>query len=72
MTKSEAIAYFQGNVSALARAAGVHQSTVYAWGEYPPDSRQLRLQHSTKGALKAEPGCRERVLGLTDPAQKAA
>jgi transposase-like protein len=72
MTKSDAIAYFQGNVSALARAAGVHQSTVYDWGEYPPDSRQLRLQRATKGRLKAEPGCRERVLGLGEaPKAKA-
>ena len=45
MTKSEAIAYYQGNVTALARAAGVDQSTVYSWGNYPPDVRQVRLQN---------------------------
>lgn len=64
MTKSEAIAHFQGNVSALARAAGVDQSTVYSWKEYPPPGRQLRLQKITRGKLKAEPGCRERLLGI--------
>lgn len=62
MTKLEAIAHFGGNVSALARALGIDQSTVYSWGEYPPDTRQLQLEQITP--LKAEPECRARVLGL--------
>jgi transposase-like protein len=66
MRKSEAIAYYQGNVSALARALGLHQSAPYSWGEYPPDKHQLRLERITKQALKAEPDCKARALGLED------
>lgn len=64
MRKSEALAYFNGNVSALARAAGVDQSTIYGWGEFPPDKRQVRLERVTNGELKAEPECEARLLGF--------
>lgn len=57
MRKSEAIAFYGGNVSELARAAEVDQSTVYSWGEFPPGPRQLLLQRKTKGKLKAEKDC---------------
>lgn len=69
MTKLEAIAYYGDNVSALARALGIDQSTVYSWGDYPPERRQLQLQHITKDALKAEPGCKERALGIATEAR---
>lgn len=62
MTKSEAIAHYGGNVSALARALGIDQSSVYSWGVYPPDPRQLQLERLTKKKLRAEPGCLERVI----------
>jgi hypothetical protein len=65
MTKEEAIAYYAGNVSALARAAEVDQSTVYSWGEYPPGGRQLLLERKTKGALKAEPNCMQKPKRVT-------
>jgi transposase-like protein len=64
MRKSEAIAHYRGNVSALARALGLHQSAPYSWGEYPPDKHQLRLERITEHALKAEPECKARALGL--------
>ncbi len=60
MTKSEAIDFYGGNVSALARALGVDQSTVYSWGEHPPGGRQFQLEKLSKGALKAEPNCMKR------------
>jgi len=60
MKTSAVIAYFKGNVSELARAAEVHQSTVYSWGEYPPGGRQLLLERKTGGDLKAEPDCMKR------------
>jgi transposase-like protein len=64
MKKSEAIAHYGGNVSALARALGIDQSTVYSWGDFPPDRRQLQLERITKRKLRAEPECKARVLGL--------
>jgi hypothetical protein len=57
MKTSEAIAHYGGNVSALARAAEVDQSTVYSWGEYPPGPRQILLERKTKKALRAEKDC---------------
>ena len=64
MMKLEAIAHYGNNVSALARALDIDQSSIYSWGEYPPDARQLQLERITGGKLKAEPECEARVLGL--------
>jgi hypothetical protein len=63
MRKAEAIKYFKSQTG-LARALGIEQPSVAAWGEYPPDARQLQIEKVTNGVLKAEPGCMERMLGL--------
>ncbi len=55
---------FYGSQSALARALGIAQASVAGWGEYPPDPRQLQIQKVTRGKLKAEAGCMERILGM--------
>lgn len=60
MTKTEALQFFQGNVSALARALEMDQSTYYSWGEFPPGGRQLQLERLSGGVLKAEPNCMQR------------
>jgi hypothetical protein len=60
MTKSEALQFYGGNVSVLARALGMDQSSIYSWKEYQPGGRQLQLERITGGKLKAEPGCMER------------
>lgn len=65
MTKLEALQYFDGNVSALARALDMDQSTYYSWLEYPPGGRQLQLERITGGKLKAEPGCMQRKTRQT-------
>jgi DNA-binding transcriptional regulator YdaS (Cro superfamily) len=62
MRKAEAVKYFKSQ-SALARALGIEQPSVAAWGEYPPDLRQLQIERITDGKLKAEPECEARVLG---------
>lgn len=49
---------------AVAAALGIKQPSVAGWGEYPPDKRQLQLERITKRALRAEPGCKERLIGL--------
>lgn len=61
MLKEEAIKHY-GSQSALARALGIAQASVAGWSEYPPDGRQLQIEKITKGKLKAEPGCLERLL----------
>ena len=53
MKTSEAKAFYDGNVSALARALGIDQSSVYSWGEHVPALRQLQLEQITGGKLKA-------------------
>jgi transposase-like protein len=60
MSKSEALAYFKGNVSALARALDMDQSSYYSWKNGIPGGRQLQLERVTKGKLKADPGCMQR------------
>jgi transposase-like protein len=65
MTKLEALQFFQGNVSALARALEMDQSTYYSWLEYPPGGRQLQLERISGGVLKAEPNCMKRSKSKT-------
>ena len=60
-----------GTQQSTADALGMAQSGVASWGEYPPDARQLLIERITKGALKAEPGCFDRVIGL-DKLKEAA
>lgn len=70
MRKEEAINHY-GSQSALARALGIAQASVAGWSDYPPDARQLQIQKLTRGKLKAEPGCLDRLLNPT-PKAKAA
>ena len=64
MKTSDVVRHY-GTQTAVAAALGMkNQSSVSGWGEYPPDKRQLQVERLTDGALKAEPGCYERALGL--------
>jgi hypothetical protein len=60
MKTSEVFAFYGDNKSAVARALGIDQSSVYDWGEFPPGGRQLQLEKVTDGQLKAEPNCMKR------------
>lgn len=53
-----------GNASALAEMLGITQSAICQWGDVIPDNRQLQLERITLGALKADRGCMDRVLGM--------
>lgn len=57
MTTQEALAYFDGNRTALARALGVRPPSLYDWGQHPPPLRQLQLERVTLGKLRADPSC---------------
>lgn len=63
MKTQEAIAY-AGSSAALAELIGVTPAAITQWGEYPPDARQLQIEKLTRKALKAEPGCLDRLLGM--------
>lgn len=55
MKKSEALAYYGGNVSALTRVLGLKQNAVYSWeGDTMPPIQQIRLEAITNGALRAD------------------
>lgn len=55
MTKTEALAYYDNNVSALTRALGLRQNAVYSWeGDTMPPIQQIRLEAITNGALRAD------------------
>jgi DNA-binding transcriptional regulator YdaS (Cro superfamily) len=67
MKTQAAIDHFGGE-KALAEVLGLSETAVYQWtyrGEYPPDKRQLQIERLAP-CLKAEPGCMERVLGLSE------
>lgn len=51
MYKIDAINYF-GNLTKLAKAAGVRLPSASAWGEIIPERRAARLADITNGALK--------------------
>lgn len=53
MKTEEAIAHY-GGLKKLADALGVWPQVIYAWGAYPPMSRQYELEVKTAGSLKAE------------------
>jgi hypothetical protein len=63
--KTEDAIKFAGSKEALADLLGITAPAVYQWGEFPPDNRQLQIQKLTRKKLKAEPGCMERLLGLS-------
>lgn len=57
MKTQEAIDFYGGKTKALADALGVWPQVIYAWGEYPPMSRQYEIEVRTGGVLKAEARC---------------
>lgn len=61
-----------GSPSALATAIGVSPAAISQWGEYPPPPKQLLMERLTEGAIKAEPGCLDKVIGLDKVQAKAA
>jgi DNA-binding transcriptional regulator YdaS (Cro superfamily) len=63
MTTDEAIKHF-GSGEALRKQIGVTSGAISQWGEFPPENRQLQIERITLGALKAEPGCMDKVLGM--------
>ena len=68
MNKADAIKHF-GTQAKLGEAIGINQGSISAWPDYPPDHRQLQIERITLGALKAEPGCMDRVLGFKEAAR---
>lgn len=57
MTKAEALKFFNESQSELARALGIRQPSVSAWGAEIPALRQIQLERVTCGKLKADPSC---------------
>lgn len=48
----------------MADAIGATPAAISQWGEYPPPSKQLLLERLSNGALVAEPGCLDKIIGL--------
>ena len=70
MKTEHVIKFFGGTQTATAKALGLNQSSISEWGEYPPEARQLAIERISRGALKAEPGCLERVIGIKSQGSK--
>ena len=56
MKTSEAIDFF-GSKAAVAAALGLKTPSVYEWGEFPPQLRQIQLEMLSNGKLKADAAC---------------
>ena len=67
MKTSEAIKYAGGSLK-LAQLLELTSGAISQWGDFPPDNRQLQLERISLGAIKAEPGCMDRVLGFKQAA----
>jgi len=61
MRTADVLAHFKTQ-TAVAEALDIAQPSVAAWGEYPPDGRQIQLERLTGRKLKAEPGCMDRLI----------
>lgn len=76
MRTAEVIKHFGSQKAAAAALtkAGyrLSQPSVSLWGEYPPDMRQLQIERITRNKLKAEPGCKSRLLGLPETKRATA
>jgi hypothetical protein len=70
--KTSDVTIHYGTQTAAAKALGIDQSSISGWGEYPPDRRQVQIERLTLGALKAEPGCFERLIGMDKVANTAS
>lgn len=64
MKTKAAIKFFGGSETALAEALGITPPAIYQWKKFPPAARQLQIEKVSGGALKAEAGCLDKVLGL--------
>jgi len=49
---------------------GISSGAISQWGDAVPIARQLQLERITLGALKAEPGCFDRLIGIEKMARK--
>lgn len=68
MKTDTAIAH-AGSPKALAALLGITPSAISQWGEEVPPGRQLQLQQITKGKLRADADCLQKLL---DPKKRAA
>ena len=64
MKTSDVLKHYRTQV-ATAAALGINQSSISVWGKYPPDARQLQIEKLTSGALSAEVGCLDLLIGMT-------
>jgi hypothetical protein len=56
MKTIEAIDFF-GSKAAVAAALGLKTPSIYEWGEFPPQLRQIQLEMLSGGQLKADAAC---------------
>lgn len=65
MTPQQLLDHY-GTQAKIARALGCTQPAVYEWFEKDkvPDGRQVQVERLTDGALAADAGCMDRLLGM--------
>jgi len=55
MKSIDAIAYYDGNMSLLARALGITPQAVYNWGDVVPLRRAKQIEKLTNGDIRVMP-----------------
>lgn len=63
MRTADVIRHFKTQ-KGVAAALKMKQPSVAGWGEYPPPARQLQIQKVTRGKLKAEADCLDKLFRI--------
>jgi hypothetical protein len=64
MLKSDALAHFRHNQSALARAIGATRQTVNNWPAVVPYESARALEIATRGVLRIDEACYPRLVAV--------
>jgi len=72
MRKSDVLAYYDGNQSAVARALNITRASVNGWPDLVPEAQAYRLERITRGKLKVDPRTYDLVKGRLPTHERAS
>lgn len=60
MYKKDVLAHYNHRQANVARALGISNAAVWAWGDIIPESKAYRLERITGGTLRVDPSLYEK------------